>query len=265
MTTKLARILVLFGLCLLVVVLLQAKNYMYKLKFYSDIPDDKVTRIIHMSWKSYQLPPRQTKWFKSWQTCFPDFKIMFWNDTDNRNLIVEHYPWALTHYDGLHRMIMKADFLRFFYLHLYGGIYTDVDNECFTNFVDLLKGHRIMFGAMEGNSHYLPEGYVQNSFMYSQPRENFWLEAIHFATQTPRNVEPEHVAGPITLMKVINEFRKRFKDVIKIYEPNYFNPFSWITKQSPCKALDRMTDDELKNCRKFHNTSYVIQYHAHTW
>ena len=71
------------------------------------------------------------------------------------------------------------------------------------------------------------------------------------------------------LVEVINSYREKMKDNadITIYPPIYFNPFSWqVPNVAACKTFNKMSDEDLIACKNsFRNTSYVIQYHVHSW
>jgi len=227
----------------------------------------QIAKIIHQSWKSPELPPRQKVWSATWKACFPDFHYILWTDDDNRNFLVKFYPWFLDVYDS-YPAISKADSMRYFYLYHFGGIYTDLDNECLHNFEHLLLNHRIVLGAMEGQFiEDLPEGYVQNSFMYSLSNESFWLDAIDLMVKLKDTwLIAERKTGPGILLKTIKSYRNKNGLGLKIYPPMYFCPFSWLRSNSVCKDKNKMTDDELNQCRNHYlNSSYVLQYHVHNW
>ena len=144
-----------------------------------------IPRIIHQSWKSKTLSPRFKLWYDSWDRCFPGWEHRLWTDEDNRKLIKDVYPWFLGTYDGYKNPIQRADAVRYFYLHHYGGIYADLDAECNKPFPHLLN-YSLIFGAMAGSygGYTQPEGYVENSFMAASPGHPFWLEVS--CVDTPR-------------------------------------------------------------------------------
>ena len=51
----------------------------------------------------------------------PGWEYRLWTDTENRELVWEHYPWLLDLYDGLPENIMRADMARILYMHQFGG------------------------------------------------------------------------------------------------------------------------------------------------
>jgi len=232
-------------------------------------------RIIHQSWKDKDIPVVFQKYSDSWtKYCFKDWKYMFWTDDDNFNLIKTHYPWFLKKYNELPRNIYRADVSRYFYLFHYGGIYTDLDNECLKPFEHLLNNYSLVFGAMVGQYQgtSLKEGYVQNSFMYSKPRQEFWLEMILHILNSKGNDAPESLTGPILLSNKIGEYRLRrnVSDELIVYPPHYFNPFSWLNRKdvdTSCKSHNQMTHLDWQKCRisMIAKGSFVVQYHAHTW
>jgi hypothetical protein len=63
-----------------------------------------------------------------------------WTDEDNRKLVLDHYPWFLDTYDALPKPIMKADSVRYLYMHHLGGAarsttvpYSPIDHTSFAS------------------------------------------------------------------------------------------------------------------------------------
>lgn len=62
----------------------------------------------------------------------PDWTYYFWTDADNLELLNRHYPEYVelyNSYNGWAHRVQKADFIRYFILHRYGGVYVDLDFE----------------------------------------------------------------------------------------------------------------------------------------
>lgn len=57
----------------------------------------------------------------------PDFTYKLWTDELALDFIKTHYPWFLPTYLGYKFDIQRADVIRYFVLHKYGGIYMDLD------------------------------------------------------------------------------------------------------------------------------------------
>ena len=59
---------------------------------------------------------------------------MLWTDADSRKFLVEHYPWFVPIFDAYPYPIQRADAIRYFILHHFGGIYMDLDVGCLRRF-----------------------------------------------------------------------------------------------------------------------------------
>ena len=151
---------------------------------------------VHQSWKTATLPSRFIKWSNTWKSCFPKARYILWTDEDNLSFISMYYPWFLARYKSLPANIFRADAVRYLYLFHYGGIYTDLDNECLRPFDHLLLNSTMVFGAMSGAKNVKEGGFVQNSFMYSEARHPMWLELVHRIINTTNGPHPEEVTGP---------------------------------------------------------------------
>lgn len=94
-----------------------------------------------------------------------------------------------------------------------------------------------------------------------------WVTFLHFQGNVNHEDSVSFSSSFSALALAITTYRAERKDDITIYPPHYFNPFSWMTnKIKACKDYNTMTEQEALECRKaFTKTSYVIQYHAHTW
>lgn len=161
-----------------------------------EVRTDRSTRVlyIHQTWKTRTLPAKFRKWSRSWRECYPNAKFLIWTDADNMYFIAKHYPWFLDRYLSFPSNIFRVDVVRYFYLLHYGGIYTDLDTECVRPFDHLLTSP-IVLGAMEGKAN-VKEGYVQNSFMYSERGHPLWLRIIHQIQRSWNRRMPEDLTGP---------------------------------------------------------------------
>ena len=258
--------------------------------------DGHVTRIVHQSWKSSELPPRYLGWSLTWCEQLPDWRYMLWTDEDNERLVREHYAWFYAKYKSFRQNIYRIDSIRYIYMHRFGGVYTDLDNVCLRNFEHVLAGRGLVWGDMEmwgrRTPHYF---YIQNSWMYSRPGHPFWLDLLNNIMELSpnENGRPEGVTGPNRLMHVLNQKWDSYPDMI-VYPPDgyhfkkcfllcccfssvhfldcsllRFNPFSWGTRRNtPCKDLNNMNDVEMKQCIDHHKArpeSFVLQLHTQSW
>lgn len=67
-------------------------------------------------------------------------EYMLWTDATARQFIAEKYPAFLPTFDGYEYNIQRADAIRYFVLHHFGGVYMDLDMGCRRRIDPLLKG-----------------------------------------------------------------------------------------------------------------------------
>ena len=96
---------------------------------------------------------------------------MLWTDASSREFIAEHYPWFLDTFDNYKYTIQRADVIRYFVLHYYGGIYLDLDIGCLRP-LDPLLVHPVILPKT------IPVG-ISNDLMFAQQGHPFLAQTIH--------------------------------------------------------------------------------------
>lgn len=93
-----------------------------------------------------------------------------------RDFISDEYPWFLETWDAYPMPIQRADAIRYFVLHHYGGIYLDMDTLCNKTFpLHQVESHSVKHHAIFKNT--LPTG-VTNDFMISSARHPVFAATI---------------------------------------------------------------------------------------
>ncbi|KAF9247317.1 glycosyltransferase family 32 protein [Melanogaster broomeanus] len=132
---------------------------------------ERIPRILHQTWKSETLP---SEWINISQECrdmMPDYEYMLWTDARSREFIAEHYPWFLDTFDNYKYVIQRADVIRYFVLHFYGGIYLDLDVGCMRPLDPLLVYPVILPKT-------IPVG-LSNDLMFAEKGHPFLAQTIH--------------------------------------------------------------------------------------
>lgn len=96
---------------------------------------------------------------------------MLWTDAGSRDFIAEKYPWFLDTFDGYKYNIQRADVIRYFVLHHYGGIYIDLDIGCLRP-IDPLLAYPVILPKT------IPVG-VSNDLIFSARGHPFMEQTIH--------------------------------------------------------------------------------------
>ena len=220
-----------------------------------------ITKIIHMTWKSKDLPRHYQENVNKWQTLHPDYKIIIYDDQDLRNYINEHYPEFLNLYDGFPKHIMRVDFVRYAILHREGGIYADMDTFPVKNFDDFMNSSKILL-ASEATEHCQKQHKSQllcNAIMISPSKISFWYKFMQYI-QNSNLTDVLGRTGPLALTNFIEEYPEEAEQV-NILPSCYFYPMLDATKYKGQNVVC--------NGQKLHNISKLCDpeqiYAVHTW
>ena len=129
------------------------------------MPPEKIPRIIHQTWKTEELPQQWAEVREGCARLMPDYEYMLWTDAISREFIEKEYPWFLSTFDAYPYNIQRADAIRYFVLHKYGGVYMDLDIGCQKRLDPLLRFDLILPKT-------IPVG-VSNDLMFSVPGHSF--------------------------------------------------------------------------------------------
>lgn len=149
-----------------------------------------IPKIIHQT-----APADTKKWPQVWHKCqqtwkkhFPTYQYIMWTDEDLNNLIQTQFPefWGI--FKGYDKNIKRFDVARYFILYKYGGIYADMDYECFRNFENLIPQNKVSISE----SPYTQNEYLQNALMISPKEHPFWNKVIEKAKSRADNSGSEN-------------------------------------------------------------------------
>ena len=95
-----------------------------------------IPKIIHYCWISGDpFPEKIQKCIDSWKKILPDYEIVVWDYDKVHKLNVQWCEEAIK----VKKYAFVADYVRFYALYNYGGIYLDSDVEVLKSFDELLK------------------------------------------------------------------------------------------------------------------------------
>lgn len=133
-----------------------------------------IPKILHQT-----APEDESTWHPLWKKCqaswlenFSDFEYKLWNDDEIDNLIQNEYPEFWDVYQEFPVHIMKIDFVRFAFMHKFGGIYADMDYYCYQNFYNDLTDTGYIVENPYGNDPF------ENSLMASEPGNIFFYKCM---------------------------------------------------------------------------------------
>jgi len=98
-----------------------------------------IPKIIHQTWKDDNLPKEFKKYCNSWVNHHPDWEYRFYTDTDCIDFVRQTFPEWLDVYERYRVPVQRADLFRYLVIYHCGGLYADMDMECFKPVDNLLK------------------------------------------------------------------------------------------------------------------------------
>ncbi|KAF1838987.1 hypothetical protein BDW02DRAFT_564318 [Decorospora gaudefroyi] len=186
-----------------------------------------IPKIIHQTYINDSIPKH---WQAPQQSCIdlhPGYEYKLWTDKKSREFIAAEYPWFLETFDGYPYPIQRADAIRYFVLHHFGGIYIDLDDGCNRSLDPLLA-----YPAWVRRT--LPTG-ISNDAMGAVPRHPFFLKAIDSLTDYNRRWPLPYITvmastGPLFLSIVWRHYNNAGPvdgDRVRILFPEEYNNHSW--------------------------------------
>lgn len=188
-----------------------------------------IPKIIHYCWfGSKEIPATYQEYMKSWKTHFPDYEVMCWNESNLPpeatflKLLLKYRKWSFL-----------SDFMRFYALYNYGGIYFDTDIEVVKPFPHLLKENCFI-------------GFQHNSFVKhplnaavfgAQPKHEYVKACFELITDSFYNkVKPllgPEVVSRIAVKKGLTIYSEQYLGDTKILTSEAFYPYHWKEEFTP--------------------------------
>jgi len=227
-----------------------------------------ITKILHQTWKRSLLPPRLQKMSETWKQLHPDWEYYMWNDEMNRNFIKDHFPFFLSKYDEYRTTIQRVDAVRYFILYKCGGVFIDLDFECFKDITPLMVDSDCVFGK-EPTQHCLihqKEMVISNAFMAASPGHPFFKAIIDelMADQSVYEEMPNpndrvlETTGPFMLTRIYNNYKN--KGDITLLDSGVLTP---LTKDE-LDLLEAKQYNDVALQQKINQAS-AIHYYIGTW
>ncbi|KAF2272762.1 mannosyl phosphorylinositol ceramide synthase SUR1 [Westerdykella ornata] len=186
-----------------------------------------IPKIIHQTYINESLPEHWKGPQKSCIDLHPDYEYKLWTDKKAREFIAAEYPWFLETFDGYPYPIQRADAIRYFVLHHFGGIYIDLDDGCNRSLDPLLA-----YPAWVRRT--TPTG-ISNDAMGAVPRHPFFLKTIDSLPEYNRRWILPYITvmastGPLFLSIIWRHYNNANPvgaERVRILFPAEYNHHSW--------------------------------------
>ena len=78
----------------------------------------------------------------TWIQLNPDWEYWFWTPDDVKQLLIQSYPQYVPLYNSYGHVTFRADVMKYFVLHSFGGFYADLDTECLRPLENWTSNHQ---------------------------------------------------------------------------------------------------------------------------
>jgi mannosyltransferase OCH1-like enzyme len=198
-----------------------------------------IPKIIHLTYKDHNIPDVWKTTISEWKKYHPDWQVWFWTDKENRELIQSHYPEYLELYDSYRYGIQRADVIRYFILHTFGGIYSDMDIQPRKSFNKLLSINK-------KKEVYLVKANMKclsNCIMASKKKADFWIHVIsslksrkQYENFYPgKHLKVMNTTGPLMVNSAYNNYNKKYK-IAFLPKHLIFPEECNVCSKKPCKT-----------------------------
>lgn len=179
----------------------------------------KVPKIIHQVWEGLAdpiVPIRFQILADTWKKHNPEWEYRLWDNQQMNALVKDKFPDYWPIYNSFKYSVQRWDTIRYMILYVYGGVYVDLDTECFKNIDELfsVKENPSVYIGLEPPEHILcdyPVPFVGNAFMASAPGEKIWLRMLQAIVEnlekykdiTRKGDSVMRTTGPLMVSEVV--------------------------------------------------------------
>lgn len=182
----------------------------------------------------------------------------------NRDFIINYYPGFVSTYDHYPNPIQRVDAVRYFILLKFGGVFIDIDFECFQNIEPLLENSGCVFGTepKEHCERFKKDIIVCNAFMACNPANEFFkliCEEIKSVKIKEKNsmIDILESTGPFMLTEIYKNYKD--KNEIKLLSPDILYPLNIGETR---RVFEGDIDDDIQSKV---NKAYAVHYFLGSW
>ena len=163
-----------------------------------------IPKIIHYCWISGEenMPEDIKQCISSWHKHLPDYQFINWNDAN--------FDWNIcefTKYNREHNLYaFCADYIRFWALYNYGGIYLDTDVIVKKPFNSLLTLQRILTKEIL----YKKNGFFEAAILGCKKGDNFFKEVLNYYNSLTLCENAKPTIAPVVMGDVAKKFYINF-------------------------------------------------------
>lgn len=217
-----------------------------------------IPQIIHQTWKTDRVPDNvyNPKWRQSWHQHHSGWRYFFWTDETIRREIEKHRPNLMPVFEA--RIgVARSQLCRYLAMYVYGGLYVDLDYECFRSFEPLRDRDILFVNAMPG------EQYVSDALLMAEPLNPFYSAVMDECIIRHEAGEEKYPTIEQMLSFVmLTEMVMKHNLGDRIQPAELFSPFNWIQQDA---IANGMTTARIQEVLAAHPQAYAATYWTHNW
>lgn len=193
-----------------------------------------IPKIIHYCWFGGKpLPKSAKKCIASWKKYLPEYEVREWNED---NFDVNLIPYTREAYIAK-KYAFVSDFVRFWVLYNYGGLYFDTDVEIIKPIDDIIAKGAFMGCEGDSSTTEFPIAVAPGLGLGCESNMSFYKEMIDlYKTLVFFNSDGSYNMTTVVSYTTTNLIKYGLKDIPKIqecsgiiiYPKDYFNPKSQV-------------------------------------
>ena len=227
-----------------------------------------IPKVINQIWNDQNIPAHFNPLIATWKENHPDWEYKLWTYEMNREFIEKYDPDFLSVYDNYPRDIQRVDAARYFILRETGGLFVDMDFECFKNIEELLDGQYCVFGTEpEWHCELLrKEMIICNAFMACVPKHGLLIKICEdlkkgnrIIGNTPAKIAVLESTGPFKLTEMYTMYDD--KQQVKLLPSKTIYP---LTMKETHELLNNDMEVDAATRQKL-DTAYALHYFLGSW
>lgn len=179
----------------------------------------KVPKIIHQIWEG-KIDPKIPICLQILARTFyeknPTWEYHLWNGKEIDDFIHTNFREYMYLYKNLPYDVQRWDMIRYMILYYYGGVYVDLDTECFRPIDELFGNNSLYIGEEPPGHNIYPdiEYLIGNAFLASSEKNEGWIEILNeIESQSKVQYEKQdkavlYTTGPFMLSKIYPRLKK---------------------------------------------------------
>jgi mannosyltransferase OCH1-like enzyme len=171
-----------------------------------------IPQILHQTWKSSNVPATHRRWVDTWRQGLPHWQHILHSDQDMEAFAHKHFPEFMPVWERLHPIIKRVDTVRYMWMFIVGGLYTDLDTslEDAVSVLQLLdtRGMQapVAFVPAESTRLRRNSDAASPAVVASHPGHPFWIKMLQYIAANGWRADVKHATGPVAVTNVLRDW-----------------------------------------------------------